>query len=77
MTSNKNISEEQKKEWKEKPKYWKGANSIYYNPEDKRLLPPKKHPNMGWTINFGNPYSVLLLISFLTVIIYLATLLPG
>lgn len=70
-------TDEQKKEWKENPKYWKGSSLIYYNPEDKRLLPPKKHPGMGWTVNFGNPYSVLLLISFLTVIIYLATLLPG
>ncbi len=39
--------------------YW--MNAFYYNPKDKRLLPPKRIAALGWTINFGNPNSVLLL----------------
>jgi hypothetical protein len=39
--------------------YW--MNTFYYNPKDKRLLPPKRIAALGWTINFGNPNSVLLL----------------
>ena len=35
---------------------------FYFNPKDKRLLPPKRIPGFGWTINFGNPYSIALFI---------------
>ena len=70
MARSEKPSPEKKKEWLENPKYWKWAGSIYFNPEDKRLLPPKRHPHMGWTVNFGNPYSVLLLLIFLAVVIW-------
>ena len=39
---------------------------FYYNPADKRLMPPKRHKWMGWTINFANPYSILLGIGIIT-----------
>jgi len=44
---------------------------VYYNPKDKRILPPSKVRAFGlrsdiplfginyWTINFANPYSIL------------------
>lgn len=54
---------------------------FYYNPKDKRILPPRRiksvgigmngpyiKPN-GWVINFANPYSVLVLILLLAVVI--------
>jgi uncharacterized membrane protein len=54
---------------------------FYYNKQDKRILPPRRiksvgigmngpfiKPN-GWVINFANPYSVLVLILLLAVII--------
>jgi len=52
--------------------YW--MNTFYYNPEDKRLLPPKRIAGLGWTINFGNPYSVLLLIIILAALTLVSTL---
>jgi uncharacterized membrane protein len=32
---------------------------FYFNKNDKRIFPPKRIKSMGWTINFANPYSVL------------------
>ncbi len=48
------------------PKNWKWG-IFYYNKNDGRLLPPKKNPKLGWTLNFANPWSV---ISFVTLIIF-------
>ncbi len=44
--------------WHKDPANWK-AGIFYYNPEDKRMFPPKRIAGMGWTINFANPYSLL------------------
>ncbi|WDF62851.1 hypothetical protein [Flavobacterium sp. KACC 22763] len=33
--------------WHKDPKNWYFFNSFYYNPKDKRLLPPKKIQWMG------------------------------
>lgn len=42
----------------EKNRFWKWG-IFYYNPDDKRLFPPKRIPWMGWTVNFANPLSIL------------------
>lgn len=34
------------------------AGRLYYNPNDKRLFPPRRG-GFGWTPNFANPYSVV------------------
>lgn len=49
--------------------HWVGL--FYFNPKDKRLLVPKRMVGMGWTINFGNPYSYLLIIVIIVIIIIL------
>jgi uncharacterized membrane protein len=46
------------KKWSADPNNWKWG-IFYYNKEDKRLMPPKKNPAMGFTINFANKKSVL------------------
>ena len=55
------------------PSNWKGP--FYYNRRDPRVLVPKLHPSLGWTLNFANPAAYLamgallagiVLISFLT-----------
>jgi uncharacterized membrane protein len=61
--------------------------SIYYNPKDKRILPPRKVscigiginslgllPPNGWAINFANPYSILVAtgITIASIVIVLA-----
>jgi len=42
---------------------------FYYNKEDKRLMPPKRNPIMGWTVNFANRNSVLLFVFIMLFII--------
>ncbi len=74
MMKSEKPSAEKKKEWLENPKYWRFSDSVYFNPEDKRILPPKKHQYMGWTINFGNPFSVLALVLFVGLVIYFCCL---
>lgn len=43
---------------KEKNSVWKWG-IFYFNPDDKRIFPPKKDPAFGWTVNFANWRSIL------------------
>jgi uncharacterized membrane protein len=45
--------------WHKDPKNWK-LGVFYFNREDKRIFPPKRLSFLGWTINFANPLSVLI-----------------
>jgi uncharacterized membrane protein len=36
---------------------------IYYNPEDPRIILPKRNLFMGFTFNFANPISYIILFS--------------
>jgi uncharacterized membrane protein len=47
---------------------------FYFNPKDKRLLPPKRFPLMGWTVNFANPYSIALIILIIAAILFIRRL---
>jgi len=47
--------------WRKDPDNWKWG-FFYYNKNDKRIFPPKKNPNMGVTINFANPKSILVFV---------------
>jgi uncharacterized membrane protein len=48
------------------PSNWKGV--FYVNRKDPRITVPKSDPNLGWTLNFGNPYTYVLLISVILII---------
>jgi len=41
---------------------------FYYNPDDKRIFPPKSS-GMGWTVNFANPVSIAFAILIIAAII--------
>ncbi len=56
--------------WHKDPNNWK-FGGIYYNKEDKRILPPKRIKWMGWTVNFANTKSVLFFITMLIVLLAL------
>ena len=44
---------------------------FYFNSKDKRIIVPKQNRLRGWTLNFGNLYSYLLLaIIFLAILLY-------
>lgn len=49
------------------PMYWKWG-IFYFNKNDKRIFPPKRCKQMGWTVNFANPISVLVFIAILVLI---------
>lgn len=61
-------SEETQERWQNDPNNWIWG-LFYYNKEDKRLLPPKRIPIMGWTVNFANRNSVLLFVFMMLFII--------
>ncbi len=50
--------------WSKDPENWKWG-FFYYNKADKRLMPPKLNPALGFTINFANKWSILLFAGFL------------
>ena len=41
----------------------------YLNPEDKRLFVSKRIKYMGWTINFANPYSLIVITGIILLIL--------
>lgn len=65
METNNKPSKETKDNWRKDPSNWVWG-IFYFNKEDKRILPPKRIKEMGWTVNFANRNSVLL---FLVVIV--------
>lgn len=62
------------KEWHDDKANWKWR-IFYYNKKDKRIFPPKRIEDLGWTINFANPFSVLALIVIIAFVVILALLL--
>jgi uncharacterized membrane protein len=60
-------------QWHDDPSNWR-LGIFYYNKKDKRLLTPKRLWGLGWTVNFANAYSLLVLlviiILILVIIIY-------
>jgi len=49
------------------PSNWRGT--FYFNRKDPRLVVPKINPAMGWTFNFASPYSYIVLISVILIIV--------
>lgn len=35
---------------------------FYFNPDDQRIMVPKRSKSMGWTLNFARIYSYIILI---------------
>ena len=58
---NEEPSKETSDRWKNDPNNWIWG-IFYYNKEDPRIFPPKRIAEMGITINFANPKSVLALL---------------
>ena len=68
------LSPEELNQSHQDPNHWIWG-IFYFNKQDYRLLPPKRNPWMGWTVNFANPKSILLLLAmmlFCSVIVYFA-----
>ena len=68
MENQEKPSLETNERWRKDQNNWIWG-MFYYNIEDKRLLPPKRIPWMGWTVNFANRNSVLLFVFIMLLII--------
>lgn len=55
------------------PRSWK-STFFYMNGNDSRLFVPKRIPSMGWTLNFANPYSYLVLLVIIMIPIIISIL---
>lgn len=52
-------------EW-HNPKNWKGGIlGLYYSPRDRRTFVPKRHPNLGITLNFARRGGIAVLLGIL------------
>lgn len=54
------------------PNNWRGP--FYYNTEDPRILVPKLNRRLGYTLNFGNLFSYLVLVGIIILIAMLSFL---
>jgi len=61
-------SKETLEKWHQDPNNWVWG-IFYFNKEDTRVFPPKRMAWAGWTVNFANPVSVLVLVITLIIII--------
>lgn len=61
MENSNNPSKETLENWSKDPKNWKWG-ILYYNPEDNRIIVPKKIQWMGVTFNFANKKTFFFLI---------------
>ncbi len=66
MSDNK-PSKETLENWHQDPNNWKWG-VFYFNKDDRRIFPPKKNKYMGWTVNFANPMSILMLFAIIILI---------
>ncbi len=60
-------NERQNDFWHKDPSNWRGG-IFYFNRRDPRVMVPKRNPTLGWTLNFGNPVSWLILASIAVLI---------
>jgi uncharacterized membrane protein len=73
METNEMTNKETYDQWHDDPSNWR-LGIFYYNKKDKRLFPPKRLRGFGWTVNFANPYSYLLFLGIIILIIAIGTL---
>ncbi|WP_372751991.1 DUF5808 domain-containing protein [Labilibaculum sp.] len=51
---------------KQKTDNWIGV--LYFNRKDSRVIVPKRISGMGWTLNFANPYTYIMVIVIILII---------
>ncbi len=42
---------------------------IYFNRKDSRVIVPKRVSGMGWTLNFANPYTYIIIIAIVSILV--------
>ena len=49
------------------PRNWRGP--LYFNRKDPRIIVQKINPIMGWTLNFANVWTYIIIASFILIIV--------
>jgi uncharacterized membrane protein len=49
------------------PGNWRGP--FYFNRKDPRLMIPKLHPSLGWTLNFASYFAYVAIAALIAVVI--------
>ena len=47
---------------------------FYFNPQDSRFIVPKRNQWMGWTLNFANPYSYVIIFGIILFVIIMGNI---
>jgi uncharacterized membrane protein len=74
MTKKEKPNKETKDSWHSDPSNWI-LGMFYFNREDKRIFPPKRIAQLGWTINFANPVSILVIAAIIALVIVIGEIL--
>jgi uncharacterized membrane protein len=61
-------------QWHQDPKNWK-FGIFYFNKDDKRIFPPKRNKYLGWTVNFANSSSIIVLLLMINLLMVMSWLL--
>ncbi len=69
----KNFEDNEEERWRNDPENYRWG-IFYFKPRDPRIILPKRIKEMGWTLNFANPYSWLIIIVIITFAILLGKL---
>jgi len=69
----KDHDKEKYSEWHKNPANWK-LGIFYFNGEDKRIFPPKRFKELGWTVNFAHPTSIFVFVLFLFIVLIISGL---
>lgn len=67
------FDDNEEERWRNDPENYRWG-ILYFNPKDPRIILPKRIKEMGWTLNFANPYSWLIIFSIITLAILLGKL---
>jgi uncharacterized membrane protein len=62
------LGKEMRKPMTDNPHNWKGP--FYFNRKDYRLIVPKSNPAMGWTLNFGSPYTYIAVVAIIGIAVF-------
>ncbi len=74
MKSKENPSKELQEKWHKDPKNWIWG-IFYFNKDDNRIFPPKRFKYFGWTVNFANTTSIVVLVALVLTLILISRLL--
>lgn len=66
-------SKETENAWSKDPNNWV-LGIFYFNKKDKRIFPPKRIVQFGWTVNFANPISVLVILAIIILVVIIQKL---